>query len=560
MAPPTHHPDQPGDPFRVGPVLPALAIGFLAVALMWAAWFLTHLPGLRLLTPLAALLILAAMLAAMVLGGWAAGRCANWRVGLLAGLVAAAVNLLILFPAITQVEDVRPAAETAAGRAEAPAADPTPRPATPDPALRLETALRPGWPIVVLGFLALGGLVGAIGVAAGGAIAARRPPRIEVAPGMAPPLADRRGWVALLAWVACLSTIELLLVGGLVTSSEAGLAVPDWPGTYGANMFLYPLAMMGHPRIFLEHAHRLFGSMVGLTIIALALAVLLRYPDKRSWLWAIGGAALAVLLGAMIGARGSIAPQAFTALAGLATLAAIVWTVVCFAKGAVSGTAFAMLALVTAQGTLGGVRVTEQFAWMGMFHGVLAQVFFALLVAQAVWLTPAWREAPTSASPDLRRLKRFATGLLHATIFQLLLGATYRHVGTTHALWTHVVWSLAVVVFAVLAAAAAVNVAIESDWLRRRLSRLGKAMMAVVVVQFMLGWVALFLVMQGGGRGPAPTADALAGAADVPIAELLVATAHQANGALLLGLAMAMYVWVKRVFRRPAEGAGDAEA
>ena len=61
----------------------------------------------------------------------------------------------------------------------------------------------------------------------------------------------------------------LLLAGGLVTSQEAGLAVVDWPNSFGYNMFLYPLSRMTGG-IYYEHAHRLFGSLVGLTMIVLA--------------------------------------------------------------------------------------------------------------------------------------------------------------------------------------------------------------------------------------------------------------------------------------------------
>ena len=65
----------------------------------------------------------------------------------------------------------------------------------------------------------------------------------------------------------------VLLIGGLVTSTESGMAVPDWPGTFGANMFLYPIGLMAHPRIFLEHSHRLFGAMAGLVSILALLAL-----------------------------------------------------------------------------------------------------------------------------------------------------------------------------------------------------------------------------------------------------------------------------------------------
>ena len=70
--------------------------------------------------------------------------------------------------------------------------------------------------------------------------------------------------------LAC-ATFPLLFIGGLVTSKGAGLAVPDWPTTFGYNMFLYPWSkMIGN--IFYEHSHRLVASCVGLLTIASTLA------------------------------------------------------------------------------------------------------------------------------------------------------------------------------------------------------------------------------------------------------------------------------------------------
>ncbi|MBI3799408.1 MAG: hypothetical protein HY268_20880 [Deltaproteobacteria bacterium] len=82
----------------------------------------------------------------------------------------------------------------------------------------------------------------------------------------APPDSPRSHRLALLTAVA---TFPLLFVGGLVTSTGAGLAVPDWPTTFGYNMFLYPWSKMVGG-IFYEHSHRLLGSAVGFLTILLA--------------------------------------------------------------------------------------------------------------------------------------------------------------------------------------------------------------------------------------------------------------------------------------------------
>ena len=88
-------------------------------------------------------------------------------------------------------------------------------------------------------------------------------------------------WTALFSKVGVAATFLLVVAGGLVTSNEAGLAVVDWPNSFGSNMFLFPLARMTGG-IYYEHAHRLFGALVGLTTIVLAVR-LWRY-DNRGWL------------------------------------------------------------------------------------------------------------------------------------------------------------------------------------------------------------------------------------------------------------------------------------
>src|SRR5688572_3975924 len=81
-------------------------------------------------------------------------------------------------------------------------------------------------------------------------------------------------------FTAC-STAFLIFVGGLVTSNSAGLAVPDWPTTYGENMFLFPYEKWVGG-IFYEHGHRLVASFVGMLTVILMVWILLR--EKRSWM------------------------------------------------------------------------------------------------------------------------------------------------------------------------------------------------------------------------------------------------------------------------------------
>src|SRR5437764_6576121 len=106
-------------------------------------------------------------------------------------------------------------------------------------------------------------------------------------------------WLHRLAVLTAASAFFLLFIGGLVTSHQAGLSVPDWPTSYGWNMFTFPMKdWTGN--IFYEHTHRLFASFVGFLI--LVQAVLLQRYEVRSWVkrlgWlALGGVVLQGVLG-----------------------------------------------------------------------------------------------------------------------------------------------------------------------------------------------------------------------------------------------------------------------
>src|SRR4026209_67028 len=92
-------------------------------------------------------------------------------------------------------------------------------------------------------------------------------------------------WPHRIALILACATFPLLFIGGLVTSKGAGLAVPDWPTTFGYHMFLYPWSkMIGN--IFYEHSHRLVASFVGLLTIALVLTFWLH--ERRGWLRWLG--------------------------------------------------------------------------------------------------------------------------------------------------------------------------------------------------------------------------------------------------------------------------------
>lgn len=171
------------------------------------------------------------------------------------------------------------------------------------------------------------------------------------------------------------ASLLLLTAGGLVTSTGSGLAVPDWPNTYGYFMFAFPLSKMVGG-IFYEHGHRLIASIVGM--LTVGLAVWISRTDRRRWVRHLG------------------------------------WTA---------------LLMVIAQGTLGGLTVIYFLPpLISISHAGLAQLFFALIVSLAVFTSRGWhlrydRRTPLNDS-TLGRLALVIPVLVYA---QILIGATMRH-------------------------------------------------------------------------------------------------------------------------------------
>jgi heme a synthase len=276
--------------------------------------------------------------------------------------------------------------------------------------------------------------------------------------------------------VAC--TVILILAGSLVTSHDAGLSVPDWPTSYGWSMFTFPPSMWV-ANILYEHGHRLIASTVGfLTII---LAVWLWLADSRRWLRWFGVAALAAVI---------------------------------------------------AQGVLGGLTVLFFLpAPVSTAHAGLAEIFFCMTVAIALFTSPGWiagydvgadprvgpgdrrrasrfgepRRSPAKAGhvgPPLRRLATATTILIYT---QILIGATMRHTGAGLAIpdfpWMfgHIVpdhWSAAIAIhFAhrvgALVVAAAVMTTAAYTWKRytdhAELAQPALVLILLVAMQITLG-------------------------------------------------------------------------
>ncbi|MCX8090257.1 MAG: COX15/CtaA family protein [Verrucomicrobiae bacterium] len=245
-------------------------------------------------------------------------------------------------------------------------------------------------------------------------------------------------WLHGFAVLTALATFVLLGAGGLVTSKGVGMAVPDWPNTYGYNMFLFPVSQwIGG--IFYEHSHRLIGAGVGLLTAVLAAWLWTRETTGRSRWLGIGGIALTLVL---MSAR--LMPV-YLALATGAVVV-IVLTLRRFVKrpDELRWLGLTALAAVILQGVLGGLRVVWIQDELGIVHATLAQLFFVLVCVLALFTSRWWRETvnrsaaePEDAKPVAQRpfspeparltTHKLALAVTLLILGQLILGATMRH-------------------------------------------------------------------------------------------------------------------------------------
>jgi cytochrome c oxidase assembly protein subunit 15 len=240
-------------------------------------------------------------------------------------------------------------------------------------------------------------------------------------------------WLNRFAVFTAAATLALLGAGGLVTSHGVGMAVPDWPNTYGYNMFLFPISQWVGG-IFYEHSHRLIAALVGLLTAILAAWLWIRETRGRSrWL----GLCAIVFVLVLLGIRKM---PVYVSLAG-AGIVAIGFGLYQFGKNTRQLRWLGMVALaaVIVQGVLGGLRVVLYQDEIGIFHATLAQVFFVLICAIALLTSRWWTALPSPLIPLLsdgraeqpsvafRGLKSLALATTVLILLQLILGATMRH-------------------------------------------------------------------------------------------------------------------------------------
>ncbi len=322
----------------------------------------------------------------------------------------------------------------------------------------------------------------------------------------------------------------LIWVGGQVTTYDAGMAVPDWPGTYGYNLLLYPYQtwLLGPFDLFIEHGHRLLGALVGLvSIVAVGFAF---FSEPRRWVrW------LSVLV----------------------------------------------LLAVIGQGLLGGARVVLADRTLAMLHGCTAEIFFSLCVGLMVVTSRWWWERDGSEPESSgRRDFRPGAGLMTVSLavcglayLQVVLGAQLRHVqptaapgGFTHLVMTHISTAFVILALAAwlawrLSRAAGQNGERSAGCGDLTLSRPASLLLIFVLWQILLGsvtWVARYGIPWWAQVGPRSASYLVKSQA---FAESLMITGHVATGALVLvtSVFLMLRLWrVRFAANQAIERAGSA--
>lgn len=262
------------------------------------------------------------------------------------------------------------------------------------------------------------------------------------------------------AIVTAFLILPLVIVGAGVTSNDAGMAFPDWPTS--DNHLLNPPGWLHEWDKLWEHGHRLMGWVVGMSAIVLAVTA-----------WPRGGAVRVL---------------------GLLTLVAI-----------------------SAQGVLGGVRVTQVSTPLAMVHGIWGQLCFCLACSSALITSRAWLKGRAIQGVQAATiLQRGCLATAVAVFLQLVFGAALRHFASDYAVVAHLTWAVMVALLVGWIAMWVVGQYSGADLL----GMLGRVLAVAIVAQLILGGLTFLVTV-------------LKVARDGPMV-WFVPSAHVAVGAVLL--------------------------
>lgn len=272
-------------------------------------------------------------------------------------------------------------------------------------------------------------------------------------------------------------TVMLLSWGAVVTSIEAGLAVPDWPTSFDSMDPINPVPdWYKNPHILAEHGHRVLGMIVGMLMLVLAGWTFAAEP--RAWMKKLAGFAVA---------------------------------------------------LVIVQGILGGLRVVWISLDLAIVHACTAQIFLATLASMALFTSSVWLKgentlADNEASAKMRKMTLITTGALYG---QIILGAILRHLGDgVDGMLAGIHILGATLVFAFLFMT--IKAAKKADPEKTVITQMAHGITGIITLQIVLGFVAYFVLLQDVDTGRSTI-------------QVILNTSHMVVGALFFSSMVALY-------------------
>ena len=281
----------------------------------------------------------------------------------------------------------------------------------------------------------------------------------------------------LFSWCTFILTLLLMGWGAVVTSMDAGLAVPDWPSSFQSYDPLNPLEGWWRiPPVLAEHGHRLMGMVVGLCTIILTVWTWLK--DSRAWMKKL---------------------------------------------------ALAALFLVCLQGALGGLRVVLTSLDLAIVHACTAQIYLGLIAGMTLFTSVSWHSEPIVNVSEKRQRRGFRFmlfGLVAVIYMQVILGALLRHYGRGADL--------------VLASIHIVGAFVVTGWIvtmvlwgrqvtdkKNIFNRLSGLLAGILVIQVLLGLGAFTFILKEAGMMHSAQ-------------QIFLNSAHMLTGALMMSLAVVL--------------------
>lgn len=357
-------------------------------------------------------------------------------------------------------------------------------------------------------------------------------------------------WLHRVAILTAVMTFVLICMGGVVTSTDSGLAVPDWPTTFGYNMFLYPLSktvsgflISVDPKLQtdLENANlsdNLRSALENNEISISENAVISTEEEKSRWkltdnenerIYTLikSDARLDVYV------HGVLYEHSHRLIGSIVGVLTILLLVAIWAKddrGWLKLLGAITLIAVIVQGVMGGLRVTHLSNTLAIVHACFAQVFFGLTACLVLFTSRGWMQIwPTIQDTGASRLKRLSGITLVLIYVQFIFGAILRHTETR--LDAHLLFAALVTIHVFLLSGRVLR-----DYLEYfRLVRPILVLSGLLAVQLVLGGAAYVAEFTSAGDVVSSTMS------------VIITTAHVAIGALMLVISVVVTVSVYRL-------------